>query len=135
MIEMLKFFCKPWGMVVLGLLGIAGGGLMIAAATEALPERSELTRVSGVVGQGGQDHEPGRHFCALRSGHQECQWRGGHAEDARGADHGGAGPTLSRTARRGSVLGDAQRMGADHRLQHDHQLRADAPTEGPDAGG
>jgi hypothetical protein len=25
------------------------GGLMIASATEALPERSELTRVSGVV--------------------------------------------------------------------------------------
>jgi hypothetical protein len=49
MVEMLKFFYKPWGMVVLGLLGIAGGGLMIAAATEALPERSELTRVSGVV--------------------------------------------------------------------------------------
>jgi hypothetical protein len=49
MVEMLKFFYKPWGMVVLGLLGIAGGGLMIAASTEALPERSELTRVSGVV--------------------------------------------------------------------------------------
>jgi hypothetical protein len=49
MIETLKFFYKPWGMVVLGLLGMVGAGLMIASSTEALPERAALTRVSGVV--------------------------------------------------------------------------------------